>query len=623
MSERAISRWPSLAALAALVCMGVEAFAPPALLPIEAATRFAPRAAVFLATASAIVGLMLFMARTIDRRAAAYAVAVVATTPLWFVPARLSAIAILPPAALAIVLAGAGIALLDERASPGMRAIAIGAAAIFAVAIGREALLAGSIALSATGAARLLFPTKIGPRLRVVAAVAFAAGVIGLVVSVLQSGIAKTTFDAAVGRAAYGLAPWSALVPFAIARRPRTPAHLALVIAAVLALVASTALPSSGILIGTAAIAGAMGTMLRDLDVEDRPSAALAAGIFAIGALVAHDVALAPDRLALAFASSVPLPEGHASSTAKSFRIAAWIVLVAALLALLLSRELLTIGRVRIARGLLVVTGGLVAGALLRVHAYPELAQRLSPGPAFNTWLARRSTGQPIAILGIDRRALTAIPTGELVPLSEALSAAHWLDEPNAGRRWLALTSAELPRVNAEWRARHHANVPVIAGRGGAVLLATSTLDGERSQNPLDAIVREAPPEDLRPVNATIGDAIAVLGFSQETNRVKIALRVLRAGALAGHCTFLHIDHVPVRFGAEHRTHAYPQNLWREGDVIVDDFEVKLPPHFRKGSYAAWFGAGVLPCQDDRRMPVTHGEHDAHDRVALGRFEVP
>jgi hypothetical protein len=91
---------------------------------------------------------------------------------------------------------------------------------------------------------------------------------------------------------------------------------------------------------------------------------------------------------------------------------------------------------------------------------------------------------------------------------------------------------------------------------------------------------------------------------------------------LAGHCTFLHVDHTPTRYGAEHRTHAYPIEHWHDGDVIVDDFEVDLPAHFRAGTYDAFWGVGVLPCQDDRRLPVTRGPSDGHQRVRLGKLEV-
>ena len=61
-------------------------------------------------------------------------------------------------------------------------------------------------------------------------------------------------------------------------------------------------------------------------------------------------------------------------------------------------------------------------------------------------------------------------------------------------------------------------------------------------------------------------------------------------------------------------------SLWRPGDVVVDDFVVKLPAHFRAGSYRMYWGVGVLPCEDDRRMHVTAGPNDGHDRVPAGRW---
>jgi len=94
------------------------------------------------------------------------------------------------------------------------------------------------------------------------------------------------------------------------------------------------------------------------------------------------------------------------------------------------------------------------------------------------------------------------------------------------------------------------------------------------------------------------------------------------AKGLAGFCTFLHIDHAPSRFSAEHRELAYPMSLWRPGDVVVDDYDVKLPAHFHRGSYRLYWGVGVLPCEDDRRMHVTSGPNDGHERIPAGSLEV-
>ena len=54
----------------------------------------------------------------------------------------------------------------------------------------------------------------------------------------------------------------------------------------------------------------------------------------------------------------------------------------------------------------------------------------------------------------------------------------------------------------------------------------------------------------------------------------------------------------------------------------IDDFDIKLPAHFRAGSYRMFWGVGVLPCEDDRRMHVTSGPADGHDRIPAGTLEV-
>jgi hypothetical protein len=102
---------------------------------------------------------------------------------------------------------------------------------------------------------------------------------------------------------------------------------------------------------------------------------------------------------------------------------------------------------------------------------------------------------------------------------------------------------------------------------------------------------------------------------------VRVLVRSRSAGINA-YCTFLHVDHSPARFSAEHRDLPYPMVLWRAGDVVVDDFDVKLPAHFRAGSYRMYWGVGVLPCEDDRRMHVTSGPNDGRDRIPAGTLEV-
>ena len=52
------------------------------------------------------------------------------------------------------------------------------------------------------------------------------------------------------------------------------------------------------------------------------------------------------------------------------------------------------------------------------------------------------------------------------------------------------------------------------------------------------------------------------------------------------------------------------------------DFDVKLPAHFRAGSYRMFWGVGALPGEDDRRMHVTSGPNDGRDRIPAGSLEV-
>jgi hypothetical protein len=149
-------------------------------------------------------------------------------------------------------------------------------------------------------------------------------------------------------------------------------------------------------------------------------------------------------------------------------------------------------------------------------------------------------------------------------------------------------------------------------------------------------------------VTATLGrdpedPSIEVLGWSiadmqyreqlpamraHQKAHLQVALRIGNKGGapIQGHCTFVHIDHTPTRYGNEHRDHqSYPISLWHAGDIIIDDFEVDLPPHFGRGTYPLYWGVGVLPCQDDQRMPIitTGSAHnDGHHRLNLGRLEV-
>lgn len=121
-----------------------------------------------------------------------------------------------------------------------------------------------------------------------------------------------------------------------------------------------------------------------------------------------------------------------------------------------------------------------------------------------------------------------------------------------------------------------------------------------------------------------LGDDQEVLAFVPRRTRharLRLLLRA-RASAIHGYCTFIHIEHSPTRFSSEHRQLTYPMPAWHRGDVIADDFDVTLPAHFRAGAYQVFWGVGLLPCEDDKRMHVTSGPSDGRDRVPGGSLEV-
>lgn len=608
----------------------LEASRPKVFLAFEVSAEASSRVPGAVAAIVGLGAVYVLLARGMDRRAGAYAVIVLATTPLWFVHARTLTGAIVPMSAGAVALTGLYVAAIDERANRAVRVlgvlVAIASAALLVRARGLGVIASVSFGIAAAAWLR--------DRKRLAAIIAVAGGAITLVTLVRATG-RTASFDAPITQTLYSLAPWSPLAPFAIVRRPKCPAHLAACVSAVAALVVHAGvLPADGSeppLFAVPFVALAVGAMLRDLDDAEHTSTLLAAAVFAIGALLARDVGLAPERILLGLGVKVEAASVPAiGSAANVVRVAMWIVIVTATAALLLSRGVLGLRSLRFRRGALLAVSGIVAGAVVRFHAWPTVLASLSPGAAVETYVERRRPGEPLAALGVDPRTMSRAARTDVASLADPNAAARWLDDAKSDeRRFIAVATRELARLNEIHRERHHANVPVLAGaRDTVVLVASALVPGERSDSPLDALVRTDVPAGLRATNATLGNGAAeVVGWEAlETNgrrqHFRVYVRAHGDAPLRGHCTFVHVDHTPTRFSTEHMELPYPVALWRDGDVIVDDFTIDLPASFTRGSYDLFWGAGVLPCSDDRRMPVTSGPRDAHHRIPLGRLEV-
>ena len=190
--------------------------------------------------------------------------------------------------------------------------------------------------------------------------------------------------------------------------------------------------------------------MLRSLEDTRRPAAALAAAVLAIGWLVAHDVNARagsrarrvrrvrhgdPRRARRRFVARDPLVDLAVHGARPR-------------VALVVPRAWLPAGR-----GLAIVAAGVFAGLVLRAHAYPELLSRLSPGAAFDAWRSKHRAGEPLGLVGIDRRTVAFAPGTAVVPQTDAPDAGRWLAASAHGaspqRRHVASSRSRPPSCRA------------------------------------------------------------------------------------------------------------------------------------------------------------------------------
>ncbi len=344
----------------------------------------------------------------------------------------------------------------------------------------------------------------------------------------------------------------------------------------------------------------------------------------------------------------VPLPQldGFGTFTRKLVATAAICVPLAPLVPLgaLLLRDLAralfgehSLGRWRTlapsrAQGLLLVFAAL--GGFASLGFYPALARQLSPEEALERYRALRRPGEVLGIVGEHRESARYQGVLDAESFDGVDSAFGWLaDDSAAARRWLLIRKAELPELNAQFRALAHQNLPVLDARSTELLLASNRrLPGERDENPFADAVLNAAPAVQHPLHAVLAEQLEVLGWSVRdragqlvtsvvpatTYRFAIYYRVL-APVSGAWQTFVHIDGLQRRFNADHEPldGKYPARLWREGDVIVDSTDVLLEPNFSPGAYRVYFGL----FSGDRRLPVTEGRQ-SDDRIVAGTLQV-
>jgi 4-amino-4-deoxy-L-arabinose transferase-like glycosyltransferase len=291
-----------------------------------------------------------------------------------------------------------------------------------------------------------------------------------------------------------------------------------------------------------------------------------------------------------------------------------------------------TVGGARLSRASFTMLGALVAGGTLGFGYFPGLAAQLSPKEAFESYAHLARSGEPLALLSVRSRAAAYYSGSEAPAFTDASQAFAWLTENRNERRWLLLKADDLPRMNSLYRTQFEKNLPILDGRSSQILLASNQLGGHENESSLAKMILDEPPSPVHSLDVMFEDQLAAIGWEITDKNGHVVESVVPATSYHLHTyyrvvrpvtgswkAFVHIDGQQRRYNGDHNVldGKYAMNLWRPGDVVVDDLEFQLEPNFTPGGYTLYFGffAG------ETRFKVTKGSH--HDnRVIAGVLDV-
>lgn len=315
---------------------------------------------------------------------------------------------------------------------------------------------------------------------------------------------------------------------------------------------------------------------------------------------------------------------------------------IAKLTAAVLSKLLVLAGRlssrlqsyVKSPRAVALAASLAIGATVLSAGYYPALAAQLSPAGVYSAYARLASREEPLAVMGDGAvKGSLFYATGPLKSFKTLEPAVDWLGAPSEPRKWLILKGPDLARANARYREKHRINLPILNADSSEILLASNTLANEDSKSPLDDIVLQAPPT-LRhtPKGAwgseleLVGWELRLLGQKEPTDTIApgktynfvTAYRVLKPVTGTWE-SFIHIDGNGKRINGDHQLtgNKYPLRNWLPGDIIVDDFELKVDPTYDNGEYTVYFGL----FSGNQRYKLTAGE-GTDDRLSAGVVRV-
>lgn len=630
----------------------------------QTATELLP--AALLPAALLVLGLgaiYILISRLSHWHAGLAAVLVASTVPLCYVEAPDTSCAGALPSSIALSVMGLGLGALGKDS----RWVRQGGTAIGVVGLGFGWLAQGALVGVALPAASIALTWALTHRPRAGRPAALLAAVAAVAAPCLERfvglgpngaplgwgarwavGGTHPTFDAVAAGLGRDLFPWSALLPFALAASTEPPERTAesehaLRVLSLVGVVLSHAASALSLAASSQRFAGltfvvtCLGLWFWDIQRGARVSRPVALSLALFVVLMGLDFLRPGDARGLTFAPGATPAQRRelALLDPPSPALVASLALAIGGAVLGCSTDARTPATSARWPRFALYVGTLLGGLVLRFAYYPAFHTALSNRAALRTYGERARAGDELGTLG---PVASTAPSGSRgLATADPVRAARWLSSsaPPA-RRFVLLPREHLPRLNAEVRRQDGGqNVPILEA-SGLTLLAVNRLEpGETSVNPLDAILVDQLPSEVSALDAELGGRVRVLGWSildeqghpvaEAQVRERLRVRVyyeLTQGEVSGFCTFLHIDHWPSRFTAEHgEWPQYPLPLWRQGDRVLDEFEVDLPLHFVAGDYPVYFGFGVLPCRDNRRLPVTRGAHD-NQRVSAGTLRL-
>ncbi|MDX2051583.1 MAG: glycosyltransferase family 39 protein [Polyangiaceae bacterium] len=453
-------------------------------------------------------------------------------------------------------------------------------------------------------------------------------------------------FDAVIQQIGHGLLPWSAFVPVAAWRlglRRRSVfasadtrdrevlTVLVLVTLGLCFLFATLLAPWVGSFAFPAvfALAVVTGLGLDEVSASDHCSPLAGACTLGTGLLLVLDFRNYPEKVLTPFmiaGSQLPARFGQEVSTYVTYGVSPLVLLFALVL---------VFGRFLPAPSWLAVGLLSLSGLALSVGLYPALAAELAPKSVFARYQGLAQVGEPLGVVGSEGLAQARYSTGlNVLGFDSTTDASAWLlDVPNV-RRWLVLPAGDLPMLDSEFRRRDpkREGLPVLEGKWSSVFLVSSSLQGSANQNPFAAWFTAAPPPVARPLTASLGGSLRLLGWELRDPKGKVV-----SWARSGHefqfvtyyqvvdsvleewRAFIHLDGVKTRINADHDPLAgrYPMTLWNVGSYVTDIHTFSIDRRFPPGRYRVYLGL----FSGARRMEVLTGEAE-DDRVYAGELEL-